>query len=610
MRTPDYKQLQAIHHTLGPALVLAGPGSGKTFTIIERIRYLIHQEKVPSGQILVVTFSKAAALEMQQRYQTEFSNSSCSDPVHFGTFHSLGFHILQDSHQFHGYSLVSEREKYHILELLLKNHGLKELCSWEKLSKLLDAFSRYKNGLDTGVDLDDAEFAEAQIFLLYQEYQGLLNEQHKMDFDDMILGCLQLFREQPFVLRRYQKLFSYILVDEFQDINHSQYEMIRCLAMPQNHLFVVGDDDQAIYGFRGSQPEIMRKFLEDYQDAKQYILSANYRSGEQIVRLAGEIIQKNRNRFPKDFQAKLSGGQISMAHLENRKEEEELLISHLRQFSLSAYDQAAIILRTNREVRHYRELCEQYQIPVSRQINEQPQIYDTFVARDLEAFLRYLYENHQRKDFLMFMNKPNRYLSRNALLQEQVLREDLICYYQQNEEMTKIIRNLFDKLLLAEKLSAELALRMFRKGLGYDQYLRETCKTISEFHYMMQIADRIEADFADYKRSMSLSCFLEEKGKHTEKRMANGRIPGVHILTMHTSKGLEFDQVYLPDLNEGIIPPKGFSQEKQIEEERRLLYVAVTRARKQVFLYETRERNREMTRFLKGLQLSRNSSNS
>lgn len=610
MRTPDRKQLQAISHISGPALVLAGPGSGKTFTIIERIQHLIRYGGVPSGQILVVTFSKAAALEMQQRYQQKASCDEQAAPVHFGTFHSLGFHILNDSSALHKLSLISESEKYHLLEILLKNRGLGRLCTWEKEKQLLDSFSAYKNESGKEPDPEAYDLDQAQLWEIYDAYQEFLSEQNKIDFDDMILRCLQLFKERPAVLKKYQTMFPYILADEFQDINRPQYELLRQLALPRNNLFVVGDDDQAIYGFRGSQPEIMKQFLKDYPDAQQYMLYANYRSGEQIVRLGGEIIRRNQNRFTKSFEPKRAGGQITFVHAESRKEEEQMLLRHLRQFSGQDYTKAAIIVRTNREVRFYKELCLSGGIPVCRLQKDNAQIYDSIVARDIEAFLRFVYEGHQRKDFLQFMNKPNRYLSRSALHREIVRKEEVLAYYSRNAEQTKRLGLLFDQLALAERLSAQLAIRLFRKGLAYDAYLKEAGGTDAEYHHMLQIADRIEEAFGEYRKGTSLQGFWEECRKKEPEQTASKQIPGVHILTMHTSKGLEFDQVYLPDLNEGMIPPKGLSGEAELEEERRLLYVAVTRARDHVFLYETKERNREITRFLKGIQLPTISSNS
>lgn len=610
MRTPDPKQLQAIRHISGPALVLAGPGSGKTFTIIERIRHLICYGGVPSGQILVVTFSKAAALEMQQRYQQKASCDEQAAPVHFGTFHSLGFHILNDSNALHKLSLISEREKYHLLEILLKNRGFDRLCTWEKESMLLNDFSAYRNESGKELNTEIYDMEPSDFWELYDAYRAFLSEQHKIDFDDMILRCLQLFKEQPAVLHQYQERFTHILADEFQDINKPQYELIRYLAGSRSNLFVVGDDDQAIYGFRGSQPEIMKQFLNDYPDARQYMLYANYRSGEQIVRLGGEIIRRNQNRFAKNFEPKRTGGQVTFIHAESRKEEEQTLLRHLKQFSVQDYSKAAIIVRTNREVRFYRELCLAAGIPVCRVQKDDAQIYDSFVARDIEAFLRFVYEGHQRKDFLQFMNKPNRYLSRSALYGEVVRKEEVLAYYGRNAEQVKELGRLFDQLALAGRLSAQLAIRLFRKGLAYDAYLKETGGTDAEYHHLLQIADRIEEAFGAYRIGVSLQSFWEECRKKEPEKAAAKQIQGVHILTMHTSKGLEFDQVYLPDLNEGMIPPRGLSGEAELEEERRLLYVAVTRAKNHLFLYETHERNREITRFLKGIQLSTISSNS
>ena len=303
LRTPDEKQLKAINHDSGPALVLAGPGSGKTFTIVSHIQYLIRNKKIPPEEILVVTFSKAAAIEMQTRYLESADSNPSTNPVRFGTFHSLGYQILRSTGQLRNFSLITDKQKYHFLEVILKNEGLSSLCTHDQEAILLNALAARKAGgiEKTSLELLDVETPGFDAEKLFALYQSDLEERRLLDYDDLILKCNELFRKSPAVLERYQQLFTHILVDEFQDINASQYELITMLALPQRELFVVGDDDQSIYGFRGSRPEFMRGFLQQYTDVKRYELTANYRSGEWIVALGRKIIEQNKNVSQKNF---------------------------------------------------------------------------------------------------------------------------------------------------------------------------------------------------------------------------------------------------------------------------------------------------------------------
>ncbi len=600
MRTPDLKQLKAITHHSGPALVLAGPGSGKTFTIVRHIQYLIHDKKIPPEEILVVTFSKAAAIEMQTRYLESADSNPSTNPVRFGTFHSLGYQILRSTGQFRNFSLVTEKQKYHRLEVILKNEGLSSLCTHDQETILLNVLAARKAGgrEKTSLELLDVNSAEFDAEKLFALYQSDLEERNLLDYDDMILKCNELFRKSPAVLERYQQLFTHILVDEFQDINASQYELITMLALPQKELFVVGDDDQSIYGFRGSRPEFMREFLQQYTNVQRYELTSNYRSGERIVALGRKIIEQNKERFSKEFLPKKRGGEVSFRHLNTRREEEDLLVQDIRRYSMECLDQTAIIVRTNLEARQYEALLKENRLPVARSIKKEQGVFQSETAEDLYAFLRFLYEGGHRKDFLRIMDKLEPDLSRKALISETVSKEEIMRYYRNNAEMQVRIQRLFSKLALAKRLQLHLAIQLFQNEMGYDSYLKNQSKSYAEYEDKKKIAQVIQETFMSYQRTRPLDEFISQCQEKEKKSPVIEQQKGIHVLTMHASKGLEFQHVYLPDLNEGIIPPKGVVDTKQIEEERRLLYVAVTRAREKLFLYETRERNRKVTRFL------------
>lgn len=605
MRTPDLKQLKAITHHSGPALVLAGPGSGKTFTIVQHIQYLIHDKKIPPEEILVVTFSKAAAIEMQTRYLESADSNSSTNPVRFGTFHSLGYQILRSTGQFRNFSLITEKQKYHRLEVILKNEGLSSLCTHDQETILLNALAARKAGgrEKTSLELLDVNSAEFDAEKLFALYQSELEERNLLDYDDLILKCNELFRKSPAVLEWYQQLFTHILVDEFQDINASQYELITLLALPQKELFVVGDDDQSIYGFRGSKPEFMREFLRQYTDVKRYELTSNYRSGERIVALGRKIIEQNKERFSKEFLPKKRGGEVSFQHLNTRREEEELLVQDIRRNSMQCLDQTAIIVRTNLEARQYEALLKEKQLPAAGSVRKEQGVFQSETAEDLYAFLRFLYEGGHRKEFLRIMDKLEPDLTRKALISEIVSKEELMRYYRNHEEMQVRIQKLFSKLALAKRLQVHLAIQLFRNEMGYDSYLKKKSRSYAEYEDQKKMAQAIQEAFASYQRIKPLDEFISQCQEKEKSSPVVEQRKGIHVLTMHASKGLEFQHVYLPDLNEGMIPPKGVVDAKQIEEERRLLYVAVTRAREKLFLYETRERNRKVTRFLQSIIL-------
>lgn len=594
MRAPSKAQKQAITHLRGPALVCAGPGSGKTFTIIQRILYLIEQYHVNPDKILVITYTRAAAREMEERFE---ECSHCQN-VHFGTFHSICFHILKQSGIVSTDSLIKENDKRKLLGIILENQGLSEKNSYDNVTLLQNAISRLKNTST----VNDAGFSKDEVLAVKKEYDAFLRGQGLIDFDDMVTECLQLFIKRPDICRKYQQMFSHLLVDEFQDINQIQYQVLKLLALPENNLFAVGDDDQAIYGFRGASPNIMKQFLKDFPGIGQMMLTENFRSGRQIVELAQKVITRNEERFDKKFQAVKSGGNVSFSCFDTRKEEECRLIKELSFLKKDNLYHTAIVLRTNREVMQYTQLLENAGIEVKGKAFSKEDIFHSFIMEDMEAFLSYLYYGQKRCDLLRFMNKPNRFFSREALPDERVVPCVMERYYTKNPEMLSETKRFFSLLKIAEKLSPYLAITFFRKNLRYDDYLCSKAGNTIEFQRLSGQAAQIQKCFEEYKIGMSLSEF---KGIQQEKAEAAAQSfqdkQGVSVITMHGVKGLEFERVYLPDINEGIIPSRDIQTKKAHEEERRLLYVAITRAQNDLHIYYTKERSRKPSRYLEGL---------
>lgn len=613
-------QKQAIQLVKGPARILAGPGSGKTFTIIQRILYLTQIQQINPEKILVITFTKAAAEEMKVRYERECKKEECSffhqnsqnrqqQPIWFSTLHSICFHILKQSRQFNQNSLITEVEKIKSAEHILKNMGLEKNCNYEMISDFLSSVGKIKNS----ISLNEEDFfllTKEQIHTGFLQYRDLLNEQKKLDFDDMISECFRFLSNNREAGIFWQKQFEFLLVDEFQDINPLQYQLIKFLSLPENNLFVVGDDDQSIYGFRGTVPTIMSDFMKDFPDSASLTLNENYRSRKEIVSFALAVISDNTMRIPKDLKAVKSGGEIKISFYETRRKEEEHFIEDIKRIGETDFDSCAVIVRTNREAVIYHSLLKKAGIPVKEKWKKKEEILNHFVAADILAFLSFLYEGNRRRDFLKFMNKPNLFLSRKALTKEIVTKEEILLYYKNNQNMQKEINNYFYHLNKASELPPGLAVRYFRNVIGYDRYLKEIAEQPLIRDQWMETADELQDFLGRMKKQEKLADFLkraenektESRKKEADRRNEDDRrkesLRGVSVITMHSAKGLEFANVFLPDINEGIIPGRNCKTKESIEEERRLLYVAITRAVNSLYIYYTRERNRSLSRFL------------
>ena len=627
MRAPSKQQKNAVMHLSGPAQVIAGPGSGKTFTIIQRILYLVHNCQISPDKILVITYTKAAAEEMCSRFKLAVSEILCEkkeidnhhdlqyENVHFGTFHSICWQILRQSG--HGsFSLISESAKRELVRQLLMNLGQNDQNDssnlYDTVSEILNEISRSKNqsgqSMKTSKEVTNrpsqsiANLSDTKYEEIKNRYEQYLIEQDLLDFDDMIVKCLELFYREPAVLKKYQMQFQYILADEFQDINYPQYQILRLLAAPENNLFVVGDDDQAIYGFRGASPGIMKQFLKDYPQGKQLMLTENYRCGSPIVFLAQKMICQNQERFEKQFYPVKKEGSVNLKCFESRRQEEEYLIQCLKKLKQQQFDKTAVILRTNIEAMQYQELFRMSNIPVWGKPMEDTKIFGSFVIRDIISFLSFIYNGNKRKDLFGFMNKPNRYLLREAFPEERVSFSHLKQYYAGNPDALKRMETFWAQLTLAGGLSSALAISLFRGTLGYECYLEEKAANSVQKRQWISQAKQAQELFQDYVPGNDVHRYVKEKEKNSTllKTDIIGN-EGVRICTMHSSKGLEFERVFLPDVNEGVIPGKRCSTKEALEEERRLLYVAITRAEKELEILYTKERGRTISRYLNGL---------
>lgn len=587
-------QQSAIDHKDGAMLVLAGPGSGKTAVITHRTRNLIKKHGVDPSKILVITFTKAAANEMKERFNALMDGERVN--VSFGTFHAVFFMILKYAYRFSSSNIADEQTRYGFVREILSYYRLEYKDENEFIGNLLAEISMIKNSR-IAVDNFYSSVCGEEIFRdIYRKYESRLRDSRLIDFDDMLSYTYELFTERPDILTLWQQKYEYILIDEFQDINRIQYEIIKMLAMPQNNLFIVGDDDQSIYRFRGSKPEIMLNFEKDYPDAKRILLDTNYRCGKYIVETSLNLISHNKERFDKKIIAsRTSDVPVSFVDFENRRDENLFLIRDIdkKMKSGASFSDFAVLFRTNTQPRQLIEQLMGYNIPFKTKDNI-PNVYEHWIARDIFTYQRIAKGSRKRSDFLQIMNRPKRYLSRDSLSEPTVAFDEWIKLYDEQPWMAERIEKLEFDMKLMQRMNPYASINYIRKGIGYDDFLGEYAQYRSiNKDDLYDILDEIQAGAKGYAT-------FEEWYEHIEnytaemKQLAknkNSNPDAVTLATLHSSKGLEFENVYIIDANEGIMPYKKAVLEKDIEEERRLFYVGMTRAKTNLSIYSVKSVN-------------------
>ena len=592
------EQKEAIMHRDGPAMVLAGPGAGKTYVITNRVKALIDEYGVKPEQILVVTFSKAAAVEMKERF--EMMTGGRRLPVRFGTFHSVFFQILRLAYHYEVKDIATPALKYRFLEETLNETGYEVDDKKEFLSDIEKEISRVK-GEGIEIDCYFSSACSAEIFQkMYRGYQEKLQRHRCLDFDDMVVYTYQLLKEREDIRRRWQAQFRYLLI-EFQDINRLQYETVCMLAEPENNLFIVGDDDQSIYGFRGAKPGIMLSFPKRFPDTKQIVLGVNYRCSDEIMKAAERLIGKNNERYEKHIVANKGKEQpVHMKKCENLPDEAEKIVAQIQMYQKEgiAYQEMAVLFRTNMQMRLLAGKLMEHGVPFTMRENL-PNLFDTWMAKDIMCYLQLALGNRSREKFLKIANRPVRYLSRTAFTESEVSFDKLRAYYavKNQEWMEERIWNFEYDLKNLASLSPYAAIHFIRKGIGYDEFLKTYAdeRNVNADDWF-DVLDEMQEMARDKKSIPEFLSFVENYGdtleeiRQEQKKQQVKEEPGVSLMTMHASKGLEFPVVFVPTLNEDIVPYRKAVQEGNLEEERRMLYVAMTRAKTYLHLSFVKER--------------------
>ena len=606
-------QKQAVLHKEGPMLVLAGPGSGKTTVITNRIRYLTRYEHVNPSSILVITFTRAAAREMEERYNkmSQQEESAGSGRVSFGTFHSVFFRILKLAYGFTAANIVREDQKIQCIREYMEKLDLDVEDETEFVSSILAEISMVKG---EGLSLEhyySKNCGEDVFRSLYQGYEQFLRKYSLVDFDDMLVMCYELFRQRKDILSAWQKKYQYFLIDEFQDINRIQYEIVKMLALPENNLFIVGDDDQSIYRFRGSKPEIMLGFETDYPNAKKTLLGINYRSSREIIEAAGRLISHNEKRFSKELQsARGQGKPVITRVFEDAREEVTAIAEEIRDYHRAglAYGDMAVLFRTNIGARLLVEKFMEYNIPFQMK-DVLPNLYDHWIAKDMLTYMEIAEGNRERGAFLRIINRPKRYISRDAFDNPVVDLEKLKSFYQDRGWMLDRLEQLEYDLSMLRGMAPVAAVNYIRKAVGYDDYLREYAQIRRlKAEELLDTADQLLESASGYKTLDAWKQHMAEYREQLLKKAQEAREQtgndgeSVPIMTMHGAKGLEFPVVYIPDANEGVTPHNKADLDADMEEERRMFYVAMTRAKDRLHVYYTRERyhkRQEVSRFVR-----------
>ena len=590
-------QIQAIQHNKGPCMVIAGPGSGKTTVLTHRVRYLIDRCGVKPSDILVITFTKAAAEQMKFKFKG--LSEGRSSAVTFGTFHAVFFTILKAAYNYSARCIITPQVQHEFVKDQIHRLELEYDDEKEAVDGVLSEISRVK-GEAVNINEYESRCIPPQSFrIIYMAYDDMLVRKHLIDFDDMIVLCRDLLMQREDYRRAWQNKYKYILIDEFQDINKAQFDVVRILADEYRNLFVVGDDDQSIYGFRGSAPQIMLDFNKYYSDAVRIDMCINYRSTGNIVFASRAVAEENEHRYYKDITTYNSQGDtVSVYEFNSLNDEKAFLVSEIRRLIDTgiAADDIAVLSRTNVIGNMYMSRLESDGIPCCDYSVVQD-IYEHWISKDILTYIRIALGSRERIDFLRIINKPLRYISRSYITQPADINA-LKRGYEGNEQMSKQVEKLVSDISMIRSMPPFAAVNYIRKGVGYDEYIRNYIyEHKADKEELYNVLDELAHRASRY---MSLSQWLDgivEYLKQCDTQRRNNTVEGVHMLTMHGSKGLEYKIVMVMDVCEGIIPYNKAVLDEQIEEERRLFYVAMTRAKEKLYLLYPKQRyNKDTTR--------------
>ena len=593
-----------------PCLVIAGPGAGKTAVIAGRCRYLLQEAGAAPGSILVLTFTRAAAQEMRTRF---IGSGSGPGDASFGTFHSVFFREIAGKYGLSSGNLVGESEKSRLIQSILLQ--LYPECAEDRI--LSEALQKFV--LSGGREGENSPSVQAlpggfDPEAVYRKYREALRKSGKIDYDDILILTLEMLRTDEAALRRLKKQWKYLLVDEFQDVSPIQYEIVKALAGPENRVFAVGDDDQSIYGFRGAGPGLMLRFPKDFPESQTMKLRVNYRSSPEIVRASLRLISHNRARYEKDLRAHTEEkGNVEIRHFPTEKDAYEYAASALLRKSREKEElsESAVLFRTNAAISVCSSVFLDRGVPFILR-DRVPNPYRHFSAVPLFALLNFSSGDERRENFLRFMNCPPRYIRRADLRSPRVQLSELEKMYLEDEDrswMAERIRYLKYQIGLLQRLRLPYAMiNYIRKGMELDEYFRDyALERGMDAEEIMKALDFIQDSSREYRTLSDWYAYIAAYTKALETKRDREESPkGKSLLsTIHGVKGLEFREVCVMDVTERSIPHEKAASPEELQEERRLLYVAMTRAKRKLSLFVPKSisgRKNEESRFLQEIR--------
>lgn len=588
-------QLKAVDHLDGPCMVLAGPGSGKTRVITYRIANMVVNKNIKPTSILAISFTKASSIEMKNR-ALSLSNDFRMNKVTYGTFHSVFFRILRYFENYNIESILDEKTKRIGLKNILKGLNIENADDDETIGQVINEISYVKNELMDKRDFKSEVLTNDEFIKVYNFYEEYKQQMNKIDFDDMLIKTYELLKNNKAALDRVRSVYRYILVDEFQDINKVQFEALKLIANPSNNIFVVGDEDQSIYGFRGSRPDFLLEFEEYFSNTKKVLLDINYRSKGEIINIANRLIEKNTNRYEKVIKCgQGNGAKVNYISPEDSEEEAVYIAKDIKnkvQEDYTEYTDFAVIYRTNIQSRALVDVFMDMRIPFVVK-DSIVTIYDHWAAQDILAYLRIGVNPNSNKDWIRIINKPFRYISKdnlNLIKDEPDFINSLINKCDLHPKQVKTINDLDIDISYVKGLNPKNAISYIRTTLDYDRYILDYCANRKiKTNGLIEILNELESSATNFKTIQEYLEHIERVKSEIVDNKNNKETDGVIFTTMHSAKGLEFKNVYIIGANEGTIPhEKSYeidNEEKkndQIEEERRLMYVAITRAEENI----------------------------
>ena len=594
--TLNDKQLEAVNHTEGPCLVLAGAGSGKTRVLTERIIKLI-DDGVSPYNILAITFTNKAAKEMRVRVQNKIGD--VADSIFIGTFHSFGLRILRENYDAIGYSsnitILDTDDTKSLIKRILKENSF-DPADYD-IKHIISRISSAKNDGISPLEFSKLFLNEHDkvIGLVYEKYLKLLKENNSVDFDDLLLKPVEIFKKRKDILEKYQERFRYILVDEYQDTNSIQYELCKMLAKKYNNIFVVGDANQSIYSWRNADYRNILNFEKDYKNAHVVLLEENYRSTNTILKAANSVIKNNNEGTKLNLWTSIGDGEkIEYIRVEDEIKESSFVINKIKELVSEGYNYSdfAVLYRTNAQSRTVEEAFVRNNIPYN--IIGSYYFYNRKEIKDLIAYLNLIYNTNDSVSLERVINTPKRGIGTKTIdnIREKANMNDISLFDAIDSgkelEFKKLILELIEDsktMNLSDLIEDVLVKTGLRREYELDKSIESDTKVenLNEFKSLaVNFEDNGIYDLSTFLENIML---VSDKGQYAEDDN------NVNIMTLHSAKGLEFNIVFILGMEEGIFPhSRSFESAKELEEERRLCYVGITRAKKKLYLLSARTR--------------------